>query len=118
MALTKLTTVGRSASTEIGSLKDVNGTKRVEANTSGAVVTGILTATSFDGVSESDIPLASSSKFYEIDDVLNVSEDTTLTRASGNPGTIYVKHQQVEVANTKSLIIGNGEELVIDTYQF
>jgi hypothetical protein len=31
------------------SLKDGNGTVRVQANTSGAVVTGILTATSFTG---------------------------------------------------------------------
>jgi len=109
MALTQLTTYPR--------LKDSNGTIRVEANTSGAVVTGILTADNFDGVNSSDVPLAVNSSFYEIDDVLNVSSSIEIARASGNPGTIYVKHQQVEVANTKSLIIGNGEELVIDVYQ-
>ena len=32
------------------SLKDGDGTIRVQANTSGAVVTGVLTATSFDGI--------------------------------------------------------------------
>ena len=117
MALTKLTTVGRSASTEIGSLKDINGTKRVEANTAGAVVTGILTATTFDGATESDIPLAINKSFYEIDDVLTVNATIQLTRASGNAGTIYVKHPEVEIAAPRELIIGNGEELVINVYQ-
>jgi len=116
MALTRLTTIGDSTSSNV--LVDDNGTTRVEANTSGAVVSGILTATSFDGVSESDTPLAVNGKFYEIDDVLLVDATIQLSRASSNPGIIYAKHQQVEIANTKSLIIDNGEELVIDAYQF
>ncbi len=116
MALTRLTTIGDSTSSNV--LVDDNGTTRVEANTSGAVVSGILTATSFDGVSESDTPLAVNGKFYEIDDVLLVDATIQISRASSNPGTIYVKHNQIEIANTKSLIIANGEELVIDAYQF
>ena len=116
MALTRLTTIGDSTSSNV--LVDDNGATRVEANTSGAVVTGILTATSFDGVSESDTPLAVNGKFYEIDDVLLVDATIQISRASSNPGTIYVKHNQIEIANTKSLIIANGEELVIDAYQF
>ena len=116
MALTRLTTIGGSSSSS--TLKDDGGTTRVEANTSGAVVSGILTATSFDGVSESDTPLAVNGKFYEIDDVLLVDATIQISRASSNPGTIYVKHNQIEIANTKSLIIANGEELVIDAYQF
>ena len=116
MALTRLTTIGDSTSSNV--LVDDNGTTRVEANTSGAVVTGILTATSFDGVSESDVPLAVNGKFYEIDDVLLIDATIQISRASSNPGTIYVKHNQIEIANTKSLIIANGEELVIDAYQF
>ena len=115
MALTRLTTIGGSSSSS--TLKDDGGTTRVEANTSGAVVTGILTATSFDGVSESDVPLSVNSAFYEIDDVLTVSATIQLTRASGNVGTIYVKHQEVEIAAPRELIIGNGEELVINVYQ-
>ena len=115
MALTRLTTIGGSSSSP--TLKDDGGTTRVEANTSGAVVTGILTATSFDGVSESDTPLSVNSAFYEIDDVLTVNATIQLTRASGNAGTIYVKHQEVEIAAPRELIIGNGEELVINVYQ-
>ena len=106
MALTQLTTIGGSSSPS--TLKDGAGTTRVEANTSGAVVSGILTATSFDGVSESDTPLAVNGKFYEIDDVLLVDATIQISRASSNPGTIYVKHNQIEIANTKSLIIANG----------
>jgi len=115
MALTRLTTIGDSTSSNV--LVDDGGTTRVEANTSGAVVTGILTATSFDGVSESDTPLAVNSSFYEIDDVLTVSATIQITRASSNPGTIYVKHKEVEIASPRELIIAAGEELVIDTLQ-
>ena len=115
MALTQLTTIGGTSSPS--TLKDGAGTTRVEANTSGAVVTGILTATSFDGVSESDTPLAVNSSFYEIDDVLTVSATIQITRASSNPGTIYVKHKEVEIAAPRELIIAAGEELVIDTLQ-
>ena len=118
MALTKLTTVGASQKTaNLTTLHDSNDVVRVQATTSGAVVTGILTATSFDGVSESDTPLAVNSSFYEIDDVLTVSATIQITRASSNPGTIYVKHKEVEIAAPRELIIGNGEELVINVYQ-
>ena len=116
MALTQLTTIGGSSSSS--TLVDGAGTTRVEANTSGAVVTGILTATSFDGVSESDVPLAVNGKFYEIDDVLIIDATIQVSRASSNPGLIYVKHSEIEIANTKSMIIADGEELVIDAYQF
>ena len=115
MALTQLTTIGGSTSSS--TLVDGAGTTRVEANTSGAVVTGILTATTFDGATESDIPLAVNKSFYEIDDVLTVNATIQITRASSNAGTIYVKHQEVEIAAPRELIIGNGEELVINVYQ-
>jgi len=115
MALTRLTTIGDSTSSNV--LVDDNGATRIEANTSGAVVTGIITATSFDGVSESDTPLAVNSSFYEIDDVLTVSATIQIARASSNPGTIYVKHKEVEIAAPRELIIADGEELVIDTLQ-
>lgn len=118
MALTQLTQVGASQKTSnLTALEDSNDVVRAQANTSGVVVTGILTATSFDGVSESDTPLSVNSDFYEIDDVLTVSATIQLTRASSNPGTIYVKHQQVEIASPRELIIPTGEELVIDALQ-
>ncbi len=118
MALTKLTTVGASQKTaNLTALEDSNDVVRVQANTSGAVVTGILTATTFDGATESDIPLAVNKSFYEIDDVLTVSATIQIARASSNPGTIYVKHKEVEIAAPRELIIAAGEELVIDTLQ-
>ena len=115
MALTRLTTIGDSTSSNV--LVDDNGATRIEVNTSGAVVTGIITATSFDGVSESDTPLAVNSSFYEIDDVLTVSATIQIARASSNPGTIYVKHKEVAIAAPRELIIADGEEHVIDTLQ-
>ena len=73
---------------------------------------GVITATSFvgsgadlTGVTQSDTPLASSSAstiFYESDDEITVSDNTTLSRSSSNSGVIYTKYQQVVVANTKS----------------
>ena len=118
MALTQLTTIGGSSSPS--TLKDGAGTTRVEANTSGAVVSGILTATSFDGVSESDTPLAVNGKFYEIDDVLLVDATIQISRASSNPGKIYTQFQEVVVGTapgTVELIIADGEEFIIDAYQ-
>ena len=91
-----------------------------------AVFSGIVTAAQFKGdgsqltgVVQSDTPLASSSAstvFYESDSETTISTDTTLSRASSNPGVIYTKFQQVVVAATKSLIVGAGEVLVVDAY--
>ena len=87
---------------------------------------GVITATSFvgsgadlTGVTQSDTPLASSSAstiFYESDDEITVSDNTTLSRSSSNSGVIYTKYQQVVVANTKSLIVADGETFVVDAY--
>ena len=87
---------------------------------------GVITATSFvgsgadlTGVTQSDTPLASSSAstiFYESDDEITVSDNTTLSRSSSNSGVIYTKYQQVVVANTKSLIVSDGETFVVDAY--
>ena len=55
--------------------------------------------------------------FYESDNETTISTDTTLSRASSNPGVIYTKFQQVVVANTKSLIVDAGETLVVDAYK-
>lgn len=89
---------------------------------------GIITATAFSGdgsnlsgVTQSDTPLATNiiaESFYESDNEINVSTDTTLSRTSSNSGVIYTKFQQVVVAPTKSLIVDAGETLVVDAYGF
>ena len=127
-------------------IKDSGGNVKIQAQASGAMYTGIhtfssgaevgsniklgnagvITATSFvgsgadlTGVTQSDTPLASSSAstiFYESDDEITVSDNTTLSRSSSNSGVIYTKYQQVVVANTKSLIVADGETFVVDAY--
>ena len=92
----------------------------------GLVVTGVVTATTYKGdgsqltgVVQSDTPVGSntaSTTFYEMDKAVTISEDTTLSRASSNPGIIYTKFQEIVVATTKSLIVDSGEVLVVNTY--
>ena len=104
--------------------KDANSAVNVEK---GLVVTGVVTATTFKGdgsqltgVVQSDTPLGNntaSTTFYESDSETTISTDTTLSRASSNPGIIYTKFQQVVVAATKSLIVDAGESLVVDAYK-
>ena len=94
-------------------------TEVLKVTSSGLNVTGIITATSFSGVVQSDTPLGnstSSTVFYEADNETTISTDTTLSRTSSNPGVIYTKFQQVVVANTKSLIVDAGETFVVDAY--
>jgi len=95
-------------------------TEVLKVTSSGLNVTGVITATSFSGVVQSDTPLGnntSSTVFYEADNETTISSDTTLSRISSNPGVIYTKFQQVVVANTKSLIVDAGETLVVDAYK-
>ena len=95
-------------------------TEVLKVTSSGLNVTGVITATSFSGVVQSDTPLGnstSSTVFYESDNETTISTDTTLSRTSSNPGVIYTKFQQVVVANTKSLIVDAGETLVVDAYK-
>ena len=92
----------------------------------GLVVTGVVTATTYKGdgsqltgVVQSDTPVGSnnaSTTFYEMDKAVTISADTTLSRASSNPGIIYTKFQEIVVATTKSLIVDSGEVLVVNTY--
>ena len=71
----------------------------------------------------SDIPVgnsAAASIFYETDDATTISTSTTLNRASGNPGKIYTKFQEVVVGTapgTVELIVADGEEFIVDAYQ-
>ena len=95
-------------------------TEKLKVTSDGVNVTGVITATSFSGVVQSDTPLGnstSSTVFYEADNETTISTDTTLSRTSSNPGVIYTKFQQVVVANTKSLIVDAGETLVVDAYK-
>ena len=95
-------------------------TEKLKVTSGGVNVTGVITATSFSGVVQSDTPLGnstSSTVFYEADNETTISTDTTLSRTSSNPGVIYTKFQQVVVANTKSLIVDAGETLVVDAYK-
>ena len=75
------------------------------------------------GVVASDNPLGNSAQatiFYEIDNATTISTTTTLSRTSGNPGKIYTKFQEVVVGSapgTVELIVGDGEEFVLDAYQ-
>jgi len=95
-----------------------------------ATFTGIVTASAFkgdgsqlSGVVSSDIPMGNSapaSIFYEIDNATTISTTTTLTRASGNPGKIFTKFQEVVVGTapgTVELIVADGEEFIVDAYQ-
>ena len=75
------------------------------------------------GVVQSDTPLnntTASSIFYEMDNATTISTTTTLSRASGNPGKIYTKFQEVVVGTapgTVELIVADGEEFIVDAYQ-
>ena len=102
------------------------GTGITLSHVGNATYTGIVTATKFigdgselTGVVQSDTPLGnstSSTVFYESDYETTISSDTTLSRASSNPGVINTKFQQVVVAPTKSLIVDAGETFVVDAY--
>ena len=75
------------------------------------------------GVVASDNPLGNSAQatiFYEIDNATTISTTTTLTRASGNPGKIFTKFQEVVVGTapgTVELVVADGEEFIVDAYQ-
>ena len=96
-----------------------NTTEVLKVTSSGLNVTGVITATSFSGVVQSDTPLGnstSSTVFYEADNETTVTTDTTLSRSSSDSGVIYTKFQQVVVAPSKSLIVDAGETFVVDAY--
>ena len=116
-----------STGIDIGSNTGIGVTIRQHGD---ATFTGIVTAKKFvgdgsslDGVVSSDTPMgnsASATIFYEADDATTISTTTTLSRASGNPGKIYTKFQEVVVGTapgTVELIIADGEEFVLDAYQ-
>ena len=91
--------------------------------TQGGTVTYYGDGSNLTGVVASDVPIGNSGSatiFYETDDATTISTTTTLSRASGNPGKIYTKFQEVVVGTapgTVELIIADGEEFVVDAYQ-
>ena len=91
--------------------------------TQGGTVTYYGDGSNLTGVVASDVPVGNSGSatiFYETDDATTISTTTTLSRASGNPGKIYTKFQEVVVGTapgTVELIVANGEEFVVDAYQ-
>ena len=131
MAFTKVAPAGIGTEPGDGyrignSFLHANGIQLGAGSTIGAV-TGITTyfgdGSQLSGVVSSDIPMGNSSSasiFYEIDNATTISTTTTLTRASGNPGKIFTKFQEVVVGTapgTVELIVGDGEEFVLDAYQ-
>ena len=60
-------------------------------------------------------PLTTNTGFIEIQNVLDVSTDTTI--AGSTTSTVVVKRKAVAVASTKSLILGPDCELVINALQ-
>ena len=116
-----------STGIDIGSNTGIGVTIRKHGD---ATFTGIVTASAFKGdgsqltgVVQSDTPLSNttaSSIFYEMDNATTISTTTTLSRASGNPGKIYTKFQEVVVGTapgTVELIVADGEEFIVDAYQ-
>jgi len=116
-----------STGIDIGSNTGIGVTIRKHGD---ATFTGIITASAFfgdgsglTGVVASDTPVGSSAEatiFYETDDATTISTSTTLNRASGNPGKIYTKFQEVVVGTapgTVELIVADGEEFIVDAYQ-
>ena len=131
MAFTKVAPAGIGTEPGDGyrignSFLHANGIQLGAGSTIGAV-TGITTyfgdGSQLSGVVSSDIPMGNSSSasiFYEIDNATTISTTTTLTRASGNPGKIFTKFQEVVVGTapgTVELVVADGEEFIVDAYQ-
>ena len=51
---------------------------------------------------------------FEVPDVINVNADSTITPLYSESSTMFVKRREVIVDDTKSLIISDGAELVIN----
>ena len=102
------------------SLKDNDGGVMVQATKAGAVVTGILTVTelSVAGGAVNDERKHSGSAFqnvvYETPNVIDLSDDLTLTSLYSEASTMYTKRREVRVADGKTLTIAPGDTFVIN----
>ena len=90
---------------------------------------GVITATSFvgdgsglDGVASAGLGTALSDDatsalnvIYYVNKTLDISVDTTVTvPATSTSDTAYTNYQEIEVADTKNLIIADGDSLMLD----
>ena len=104
------------------SLKDSDGGVMVQATKAGAVVTGILTVTelSIAGGAVNDERKHSGSAFkdvvYEVPDVINITDNTTLTSLYSESSTMFTKRKEVVIASGKTLTIASGDAFVINAY--
>ena len=102
------------------SLKDSDGGVMVQATKAGAVVSGILTVTelSIAGGAVNDERKHSGSAFqnvvYETPNVIDLSDDLTLTSLYSEDSTMYTKRREVRVADGKTLTIAPGDTFVIN----
>ena len=102
------------------SLKDSDGGVMVQATKAGAVVSGILTVTelSVAGGAVNDERKHSGSAFqnvvYETPNVIDLSDDLTLTSLYSEDSTMYTKRREVRVADGKTLTIAPGDTFVIN----
>ena len=102
------------------SLKDSDGGVMVQATKAGAVVTGILTVTelSVAGGAVNDERKHSGSAFqnvvYETPDVIDLSDNLTLTSLYSEASTMYTKRREVRVADGITLTIAPGDTFVIN----
>ena len=102
------------------SLKDNDGGVMVQATKAGAVVTGILTVTelSVAGGAVNDERKHSGSAFqnvvYETPDVIDLSDNLTLTSLYSEASTMYTKRREVRVADGITLTIAPGDTFVIN----
>ena len=90
---------------------------------------GIITATSFDGdgsnlrgvasaglgsAISADATSANNSLYY-VNKTLDITEDTTvLVPTTSTSNIAYTNYQEIEVADTKNLIIADGDDLMLD----
>ena len=90
---------------------------------------GVITATSFvgdgsglDGVASAGLGTALSDDatsalnvIYYVNKTLDVASDTTITVPTTSTSNVaYTNYQEIEVADTKNLIIADGDDLLLD----
>ena len=106
------------------SIKDGDGTVRAQANTSGVVVTGILTATSLegDGSALTGLPaglgtaVAASgdgANIYYTNQVLDVGSNLSID-VPGTAVVAYTQYPEIAVASGIDITIADGDDFVSD----
>ena len=58
------------------------------------------------------------SKLYYVNKTLDVASDTTISVPTTSTSNVaYTNYQEIEVADTKNLIIADGDDLMVDVLQ-